>query len=141
MHWHFPSSDNRKGSWMQYAALEGSVPPWHSSLRGQSNETLSPESFSRRFSVHHPTSVAVLAASGNSTSNAHSAMLQLMVCGCNDSRVFVRMLQSQGDASQTANLVPPWSLLSKLPLRAEEHLSMTRSVLRKKTEFWHLKCN
>lgn len=37
-------------------------------------------------------------------------------------------------ASQTADLVPPWSLLSKLPLRAEEHLSMARSVLRKKRQ-------
>lgn len=59
--------------------LGRSVPHGRAHLRGQSNETLSPESFSIRFSAHHLTLVAVLAASGNSTSNPCSAMLELMI--------------------------------------------------------------
>lgn len=82
MYRHFPSSDNRKrkGSWMQYAALERNVPPWQrSSKRPEQWDPVPRDLCTIRFSAHYLTLVAVLAASGNSTSNPCSAILELMV--------------------------------------------------------------
>lgn len=104
-------------------------------LRGQSNETPSPESFSIRVSAQHLTLVGDLAASGNSTSNPCSAMLQLMIC--------LWLWWQQGlcdNAAVSRGYLPNcWTCSSlvfteQAAFRAEEHLSMASSVLTKKTE-------